>query len=210
MSVQLAIGEAAVLIRRKYILYLVITKRTVKVARHYLLATVMSDLTPGKESLDYAISEFIEQLGLNAQADGLPRIAGRIMGYLLVKGEACCLSFLADELRVSRGSISTNARLLVTQGMIKRVAIAGERQDYYRIVNEPYRAMLMVYEERMRQMRSNASALINVLEGAEGYSGAVQRVKQVEQFFRIGGKHIEPVLETMAEENRSTSMRAEK
>lgn len=160
--------------------------------------------------LDSAISLFIEQLGLNAQADGLPRIAGRMMGYLLVNGEACSLSSLADELQVSRGSISTNARLLASQGMIERVAVAGERQDYYRIVNEPYKAMLLVYAERMRQMSRNASALIEVLEGEQGFSDTVSRVKQVEQFFRIGGGHIEPVLETMAQENQSTDSPAEK
>jgi DNA-binding transcriptional regulator GbsR (MarR family) len=154
--------------------------------------------------LDSAISLFIEQLGLNAQADGLPRIAGRMMGYLLVNGEACSLSALADELQVSRGSISTNARLLASQGMIERVAVAGERQDYYQIVDEPYKAMLLVYAERMRQMRRNASALIEALEGESDYLGAVSRVRQVEQFFRIGGGHIEPVLEIMAQENKSS------
>lgn len=163
-----------------------------------------------ESSLDGAIALFIEQLGLNAQADGLPRIAGRMMGYLLVNGEACSLSSLADELQVSRGSISTNARLLVSQGMIARVAVAGERQDYYQIVDEPYKAMLLVYAERMRQMRRNASALIEALEGESDYSDAIGRVRQVEQFFRIGGGHIEPVLETMAEENRSTAHGTEK
>jgi DNA-binding transcriptional regulator GbsR (MarR family) len=154
--------------------------------------------------LNSAISLFIEQLGLNAQADGLPRIAGRMMGYLLVDGQARSLSSLADELQVSRGSISTNARLLASQGMIERVAVAGERQDYYQIVDEPYKAMLLVYAERMRQMSRNASALIEALEGESGYSSTVGRVKQVEQFFRIGGGHIEPVLETMAQENQSS------
>ena len=160
--------------------------------------------------LDEAISTFIEQLGLNAQADGLPRIAGRMMGFLLVNGEACSLTSLAEELRVSRGSISTNARLLASQGMIERVAVAGERQDFYRIVDQPYRAMLLVYAERMRQMRRNASALIEVLEKEDGYSDAISRVKQVEQFFRIGGGHIEPVLETMALENQNSETQGEK
>lgn len=162
------------------------------------------------EELGGAISLFIEQLGLNAQADGLPRIAGRMMGYLLINGSACSLSYLAEELQVSRGSISTNARLLASQGMIERVAVAGERQDYYQIVDEPYRAMLMVYAERMRQMSRNASALIEAMQGNDELQDAVGRVQKVEQFFRIGGGHIEPVLETMAQENQSTESTAEK
>ena len=55
---------------------------------------------------------FIEQMGLIAQEDGAPRIAGQILGYLLIEGEPRTLSQMAEALKISKASASTNARLL--------------------------------------------------------------------------------------------------
>ena len=60
--------------------------------------------------------DFIERMGLALESDGLPRIAGRIFGLLLVSEDARSLDDLAAELRVSKGSVSTNARLLEQRG----------------------------------------------------------------------------------------------
>ena len=62
--------------------------------------------------MDPQTVNFIERMGVALDSDGLPRIAGRIFGLLLVSEDARSLDDLAAELRVSKGSVSTNARLL--------------------------------------------------------------------------------------------------
>ena len=57
-------------------------------------------------------------MGVALESDGLPRIAGRIFGLLLVSEDARSLDDLAAELRVSKGSVSTNARLLEQRGLV--------------------------------------------------------------------------------------------
>lgn len=86
--------------------------------------------------------EFIEQMGVNAQSDGLPRIAGRMMGFFIVEGGTHSFSELADKLQVSRGSVSTNVRILESFGIIERTAKPGDRQDYFRLADDPYARML--------------------------------------------------------------------
>jgi DNA-binding transcriptional regulator GbsR (MarR family) len=100
------------------------------------------------------ISYFVEQMGLNAQIDGLPRIAGRIAGYFIIHGGPVSFAQLAEELKVSRGSVSTNARILVSIGFIEKVTIPGDRQDYYQLSNAPFLRMIDGYLQRMRHMQT--------------------------------------------------------
>jgi DNA-binding transcriptional regulator GbsR (MarR family) len=78
-------------------------------------------------------AEFIEEMGIMTQADDLPRIAGRIMGLLVLEEDPVSFADIAERLKVSRASVSTNARLLVETGILERVAMPGDRQDYYRL-----------------------------------------------------------------------------
>lgn len=83
--------------------------------------------------MDAPTVNFIERMGLVLESDGLPRIAGRIFGLLLVSDDARSLDDLAGELRVSKGSVSTNARLLEQRGLLERVCRPADRRDYYSV-----------------------------------------------------------------------------
>lgn len=87
-------------------------------------------------------SDFIEKIGLIAQAEGLPRIAGRVFGLLIFDGGPVSFADLASQLQVSRGSISSATRLLEDRGVIKRVALPGERRDYFQTTEQPFAGLL--------------------------------------------------------------------
>lgn len=84
--------------------------------------------------MDVQTANFIERMGLAHEADGLPRIAGRIFGLLLISEDARSLDDLASELKVSKGSVSTNARLLEQRGILERICRPADRRDYYRVL----------------------------------------------------------------------------
>jgi DNA-binding transcriptional regulator GbsR (MarR family) len=73
----------------------------------------------------------IERLGLEAERDGLPRIAGRILGFLMASDAPASLDQIAEALQVSRASVSTNCRLLEQIGAAEQVSLPGDRKDYY-------------------------------------------------------------------------------
>jgi DNA-binding transcriptional regulator GbsR (MarR family) len=83
--------------------------------------------------MELRTAHFVERMGLALESDGLPRIAGRIFGLLLVSEEARSLDELACELRVSKGSVSTNARMLEQRAVLERISRPGDRRDYYRV-----------------------------------------------------------------------------
>jgi DNA-binding transcriptional regulator GbsR (MarR family) len=86
--------------------------------------------------MDQQTAQFIESMGLALESDGLPRIAGRIFGLLLVSEEARSLDDLAAELGVSKASISTNARLLEHRGVLEQVSRPADRRDYYQVPHD--------------------------------------------------------------------------
>ena len=72
-----------------------------------------------------AVQRFVEEVGLLWERDGLPRISGKIVALLIVEDREFDLEELADRLQVSRGSVSTNTRLLESHGVLRRTSRPG-------------------------------------------------------------------------------------
>ena len=127
------------------------------------------------------VVEFVEQMGLILQAEGLPRIAGRMMGLMIMHGGPFSLSELAERLSVSRASISTNTRLLEDLGVIERTATPGDRQDYFRLSRQPYARMLRGVVRRMRRAREVVSGTQEALP--EEMSETHERLEELDAFY---------------------------
>ena len=78
--------------------------------------------------------KYIEDVGLFYEQYGLPKMAGRILGYLISsKTENNSFDDLKDSLKASKGSISGNINLLLNQNMIEKHMLSGDRKSYYKI-----------------------------------------------------------------------------
>jgi len=76
----------------------------------------------------------VEDFGIVFEQQGMPRMAGRVLGWLLIcdqphqsPGE------LVTALMASKGSVSTMTRFLIQIGLIERFTLPGVRHDYFRI-----------------------------------------------------------------------------
>ena len=106
----------------------------------YLHAPVQS--TRADEGMSDARERFVETMGRHFEEEGVPRIAGRLCGRLMLEEEECSLDDLAEALQVSKGSISSNARLLEDWGVAERVTRPGDRRDYYRLAPDIHQRLL--------------------------------------------------------------------
>ncbi len=111
---------------------------------------------------------FVEDVGLSFEMVGLPRMAGRIFGWLLISdpvhqspGE------LAKVLQASKGSISTMTRLLLQIGLIERISLPGQRRDYFRIKPNAWSELT---EQRMVQITAFRQLAERGLELMKGKS----------------------------------------
>ncbi len=80
---------------------------------------------------------FIEEAGAVFEQTGIPRMAGRLFGWLLIADPPYqSPSELAEVLKASKGSISTSIRLLTQMGFIERHFIPGSRHDNFRLTDD--------------------------------------------------------------------------
>lgn len=103
--------------------------------------------------MDASSQTFIEQMGLTSERHGMPRIAGRLLGFLLLDGESHSLDDLAERLQVSKASVSTNARFLEDLQLVKREPVPGDRRDFYRIGENPGEHMFELARKRLEELR---------------------------------------------------------
>lgn len=144
---------------------------------------------------------FIEHMGRVSQADGLPRIAGRLFGFLILYGGPYSLGELAQHLSVSRGSVSTNTRLLEQLGIAVRVSRPGNRQDYYQLHPAPYPALLRGVVERTRNAQEGVTRARQALP--EAWDEAKDRLEALETFYTRVQASAEAVIRSY-DENTST------
>lgn len=131
--------------------------------------------------MDQSVQEFVERMGLLAEGDGFPRIAGRILGLLLVEEEKSSLDDMVEKLQVSKGSISTNVRLLERLAIIERVSSPGDRKDYYRLGDEPWEQLFAVARDRLEKVHSVTETGIRILP--EDRKVARQRLEAWSEFY---------------------------
>ena len=116
-----------------------------------------------------AVVDFIEQMGLASESNGLSRIAGRIIGYLLAEEGDHSLDDIVEHLNVSKGSVSTNARHLEQLGIIERRSIPGDRRDYYRIGDHPWENLQLMIRRRLtRTLRALETGLDRIPDDLDG------------------------------------------
>lgn len=101
--------------------------------------------------MDPRTSRFTDRLAVLFEGDGLPPIAGRIFGLLLLSDEALSLDQLAGSLGVSKASVSTNARLLAELRVVEQVHRQGSRRDYYRMAPDLFERSMAQRLERWQR-----------------------------------------------------------
>lgn len=125
--------------------------------------------------------DFIERMGVNAEADGQARITGRIWGLLMVVGEMLTSAQIAEVLQVSRGSVSTNLRMLEGLDIIERRSKPGEREIYFAMRPNPYASLVRQFAKRFASYRRMIEEAAISIERQEGH----QNLADLAQFYAL-------------------------
>lgn len=141
------------------------------------------------------IARFIEQVGRMAEGEGLPRTAGRMMALLMLEGTALSIDALARRLTVSRASVSTNSRLLVSLEIAERVTLPGDRRDYLQISDDPCSSLLALGVRRLHEMR-RAIRDMKFAAGSGSRDPLRGRLTRMERFYNLAIARAESVLAT--------------
>ena len=144
---------------------------------------------------------FVEEIGLFFEENGLPRMAGRILGWLLIcDPPSQTSSQLAEGLQASKGSISTMTRMLIQFGLIERVGLPGERRAYFRIKPGAWGQVLRGRMAQITAMRQLADRGLDLLDGAT--PERKQRLEEMRDLYAFFEREFPIMLEHWEAERR--------
>jgi DNA-binding transcriptional regulator GbsR (MarR family) len=108
---------------------------------------------------------FVEDVGLMFEHWGLPRMAGRVLGWLLVcDPPSQSFGEITEALQASKGSISSATRMLIAMGLIERTAQPGDRRDFFRIRPNAWADVLRIKLEGIAIFRQLAERGLQLLD----------------------------------------------
>ena len=143
-----------------------------------------------KQLRDIAVEDF----GKAYDNWGLSKLKGRIVGLLLFNQMPLSLDDIANELHVTKGSVSTVARQLEEGGLIRKVWVKGDRKDYYEIVSDVFST---TSEHNLKLLKDNlliAQKYMNFLsrmlnsaspEGRLELDVYLDRMTEMQQFYAM-------------------------
>ncbi|MCD2166189.1 GbsR/MarR family transcriptional regulator [Comamonas koreensis] len=148
---------------------------------------------------------FIERNAIQAETGGLPRIAGRLIGIFLLDGGPISFAELAERMQASRASVSTNTRLLERLGIIERVAMRGERQDFFSLRANPF---LIVLEQSIADCQRFTTYVDELLAASPLPADATARLQQAQEFHAVTAQTLQELLAKLAERQTQTAAQA--
>src|SRR5574340_98744 len=128
--------------------------------------------------------KFIENIGLFFETQRLPRLAGRMVGYLLISNPPeQTANEIGDTLGMSKGSVSTMTRLLLQMGMIEKLSPFGAKRDYYRIHPRVSERLLLARQGEFEHLLSLVDQGLEILE--EENETSQQRLVELSSMCRL-------------------------
>jgi DNA-binding transcriptional regulator GbsR (MarR family) len=151
----------------------------------------------------YEQKHFIEDISLYFEQMGLPRMAGRILGVLLISDPPeQSLTDLCEVLQASKSAISTNARLLNEMGLIERVPSPMPRQVYFCFAAGGWVTFMRMRLRLMASLHQIAEHGLELLEDKDPAMRA--RLQEAHDMFSLIEEQLPALLERVEEERGIT------
>ena len=125
-----------------------------------------------KKSIEDVRNDLINTIGEKAEKFGFSRIAGQLEGLLLFSRQPMSLDEMAERLEVSKGSVSTNIRLLERWKVVKKAYHRGARKNCYEIRGSIWEIETEIMStivkdevERVKRIMSNSENDLKKIKG---------------------------------------------
>ena len=134
------------------------------------------------KKLDPELVRFMESMGMYFESYGIPRIGGRILGLLLIAHEPLSAERIASILKVSRASISTNFRILLTSGLAEKVTFPGDRTTYFVFPDAGLEKTLLVEIQGISALKRLVQQGLNALSSDDSARSRMQEMVEWTDF----------------------------
>ena len=141
-------------------------------------------------------THFIEDIGLYFEQLGLPRMAGRILGVLLISDPpAQSITEIREKLNASKSSISIMSRLLLETGLIEKVPSPIPRRDYFRFKSGGWILYMQQWFALMSGLHKVTERGLALMEGKS--DELKRRLSEAHDLFSYLEEHFPSLLEKL-------------
>lgn len=144
--------------------------------------------------------QFIEDAGDLQEEHGLPHMAGRVLGALMIcVPPHMSMDELAEELQASKGSISSMTKMLLRMGIIEKLSRPGHRKHYYRVRPNMWTYLMKQdahIAEHLNLVRSGLQAVKKAPEAAQ------LRLLEMKLFFEFMNEEMPSFLKRWEEKRK--------
>lgn len=148
------------------------------------------------------IPSFIELSGTFFEGLGLTRMAGRIMGLLLVAEQPhLTMPDIVERLNVSKSAVSTALWQLQQVYLVERFTLPNERRDYFRLAPDVWDRAFRARMSSMSEMRQMAEKGLAVL--ADAPPSQRQRLELMRDMYSFMEREFPKLLDKWEAEKRA-------
>jgi len=115
--------------------------------------------------------EFAEIAGQLSARLGLSRTVGQLYALLFLSDEPLCLDYMAERLKISKGSASINIRELEKWGAVRKVWVKGSRKDFYEANPDTLKIVINRFKSGIQQR------LNEMLEGINRFERVISEIE---------------------------------
>jgi len=108
--------------------------------------------------------EFANFCAMLASRLSINSTCGQIYGYLFLSKEPVSLDEIVSALNISKGSVSTNIRILEGWGAVRKVWVSNSRKDFYEANPDVMGVALERIKEGLRKRISEAEVWFGEIE----------------------------------------------
>ncbi|MCC5940581.1 MAG: hypothetical protein JJU37_03500 [Balneolaceae bacterium] len=145
--------------------------------------------------------QYIEEAGMAFELFGMTRMAGRILGYLIVcDNESVSFNEIMGALKASKGSISGTTKQLIAVGFVEPVSLPGDRKTYFRISNLEVGSIL---RERIKLFVKFAEVLDKGRNLKEKNDRVTDWTLEVSSFYKWLGDEVDLILQKWEREKEN-------
>ncbi|MBN2452660.1 MAG: ArsR family transcriptional regulator [Candidatus Omnitrophica bacterium] len=143
--------------------------------------------------LELAQDKFIERIGKLCDNFGFNRFIAQLYAVLYLSDKPLSLDEIVEKLKVSKGNVSVNIRVLENWGAVNSVWVKGSRKDYYEANLDVKSFMLRKIKEVMKRRLDETSDIVDGFKDMIRAQGAneTEEEKRVKTIFEDRLKKIE-------------------
>lgn len=150
-----------------------------------------------------ARSKFIESWGKLGTSWGINRTMAQIHALLLVAPEPLCTNDIIEELKISRGNVNQNVRMLMDWGLVHKELRCGDRKEYFYAEKDIWTVLRQVIKHRKKRELEPIMDVLEEMKNVENNSAESRELLRISNEIHHFSKKTDKALDNLVKSEKN-------